>query len=119
MRGGMKPDVGATGRWLLSSGNLGEERERLVSSSAKYSRYLGGKANKSKKHARSHKRRAHKKASRKVHRRKHRGGSQQTCGPVAPQAGAQCNSGSAHNYAEIMVGHADAQLQSAQQKMYS
>ena len=60
-----------------------------------------------------------KKASRKVHHRRHRGGSQQTCGPVAPQAGAQCNSGSAQNYAAIMVGHADAQLQSAQQKMYS
>ena len=74
---------------------------------AGYQAVLGGKA----RHA--------KKASRKVHHRRHRGGSQQTCGPVAPQAGAQCNSGSAQNYAAIMVGHADAQLQSALQKMYS
>lgn len=79
---------------------------------------LGGKATKSRKHARSHKRHA-KKASRKVHHRRHRGGSQQTCGPVAPQAGAQCNAGSAQNYAAIMVGHADAQLMKAQQNMYA
>ena len=114
----------------------------------------GGKATKSRKHARSHKRHAKrggyskvstsdlpdpvtsytgksgfepvlggkvhhaKKASRKVHHRRHRGGSQQTCGPVAPQAGAQCNSGSAQNYVGTMVGHADVQLMKAQQNLY-